>query len=284
MTKYKESIMKAIFFAAACTSILAVALICLFLFINGIPAMTKIGIFDFLMGTTWKPNNTPPSFGILPMILGSIYVTAGAAVIGVPIGILTAVFMAHYCPPKLYRILKPAINLLAGIPSIVYGFFGLVVIVPFIRDTFGGDGNSMLAASILLGIMILPTIVGISESAIRAIPQSYYEGALALGASHERSIFFVILPAVKSGIMAAIVLGIGRAIGETMAVIMVAGNQARMPAGLLKGVRTLTANIIIEMGYAAELHREALIATSVVLFVFILIINLLLSLLKRRTG
>lgn len=284
MTKYKESIMKAIFFVAACTSILAVTLICLFLFINGIPAMTKIGIFDFLMGTTWKPNNTPPSFGILPMILGSIYVTAGAAVIGVPIGILTAVFMAHYCPPKLYRILKPAINLLAGIPSIVYGFFGLVVIVPFIRDTFGGDGNSMLAASILLGIMILPTIVGISESAIRAIPQSYYEGALALGASHERSIFFVILPAAKSGIMAAIVLGIGRAIGETMAVIMVAGNHARMPAGLLKGVRTLTANIIIEMGYAAELHREALIATSVVLFVFILIINLLLSLLKRRTG
>jgi phosphate transport system permease protein len=180
--------------------------------------------------------------------------------------------------------LKPAINLLAGIPSIVYGFFGLVVIVPFIRDTFGGDGNSMLAASILLGIMILPTIVGISESAIRAIPQSYYEGALALGASHERSIFFVILPAAKSGIMAAIVLGIGRAIGETMAVIMVAGNQARMPAGLLKGVRTLTANIINEMGYAAELHREALIATGVVLFVFILIINLLLSLLKRRTG
>ncbi|WP_027621469.1 phosphate ABC transporter permease subunit PstC [Acetivibrio clariflavus] len=284
MSKYKESIMKTIFFVAACTSILAVALICLFLFINGIPAMTKIGIFDFLMGTTWKPNNTPPSFGILPMILGSIYVTAGAAVIGVPIGILTAVFMAHYCPPKLYRILKPAINLLAGIPSIVYGFFGLVVIVPFIRDTFGGAGSSMLAASILLGIMILPTIVGISESAIRAIPQSYYEGALALGASHERSIFFVILPAAKSGIMAAIVLGIGRAIGETMAVIMVAGNQARMPAGLLKGVRTLTANIIIEMGYAAELHREALIATGVVLFVFILIINLLLSLLKRRTG
>lgn len=284
MKKYKESIMKAIFFAAACTSILAVALICLFLFVNGVPAMAKIGIFDFLMGTTWKPNNTPPSFGILPMILGSIYVTAGAAVVGVPVGVLTAVFMAKYCPKKLYRILKPAINLLAGIPSIVYGFFGLVVIVPFIRDTFGGAGSSMLAASILLGIMILPTIVGISESAIRAIPQSYYEGALALGASHERSIFFVILPAAKSGIMAAIVLGIGRAIGETMAVIMVAGNQARMPAGLLKGVRTLTANIIIEMGYAAELHREALIATGVVLFVFILIINLLLSLLERRTG
>ncbi len=284
MTKYKESIMKAIFFTAACTSIQAVTLICLFLFINGVPAIAKIGIFDFLMGTTWKPNNTPPSFGILPMILGSIYVTAGAAVVGVPVGVLTAVFMAQYCPKKLYRILKPAINLLAGIPSIVYGFFGLVVIVPFIRDTFGGTGSSMLTASILLGIMILPTIAGVSESAIRAVPQSYYEGGLALGASHERSIFFVMLPAAKSGIMAAVVLGIGRAIGETMAVIMVAGNQARMPAGLLKGVRTLTANIIIEMGYAAELHREALIATAVVLFVFILIINLLLSLLKRRTG
>jgi len=218
------------------------------------------------------------------MILGSIYVTAGAVVMGVPVGILTAVFMARYCPKRLYRILKPAINLLAGIPSIVYGFFGLVVIVPFIRDTFGGTGSSMLTASILLGIMILPTIVGVSESAIRAVPQSYYEGGLALGASHERSIFFVMLPAAKSGIMAAVVLGIGRAIGETMAVIMVAGNQARMPAGLLKGVRTLTANTIIEMGYAAELHREALIATAVVLFVFILLINLLLSLLKRRTG
>ncbi|MFU0832533.1 MAG: phosphate ABC transporter permease subunit PstC [Oscillospiraceae bacterium] len=284
MSNYKESIMKAIFFIAACTSILAVALICLFLFLNGVPAMAKIGIFDFLMGTTWKPNNTPASFGILPMILGSIYVTAGAAVIGVPIGILTAVFMAKYCPKRLYRILKPAINLLAGIPSIVYGFFGLVVIVPFIRDTFGGTGSNMLTASILLGIMILPTIVGVSESAIRAIPKSYYEGALALGASHERSIFFVMLPAAKSGIMAAVVLGIGRAIGETMAVIMVAGNQARMPAGLLKGVRTLTANIIIEMGYAADLHREALIATGVVLFVFILLINLSLSLLKRRAG
>ena len=276
--------MKAIFFVAASTSILAVILICLFLFVNGIPAMAKIGVFDFLLGRTWKPNNIPPSYGIYPMILGSIYVTAGAVLIGVPIGLLTAIFMAWYCPDKLYRILKPAINLLAGIPSVVYGFFGLVVIVPFIRDTFGGTGSSMLTASILLGIMILPTITTVSESAIRAVPQSYYEGGLALGASHERSIFFVLLPAAKSGIMAAVVLGIGRAIGETMAVIMVAGNQARMPAGILKGVRTLTANIVIEMGYAADLHREALIATAVVLFVFILLINLALSLLKRRAG
>ncbi|NLP33547.1 MAG: phosphate ABC transporter permease subunit PstC [Oligella ureolytica] len=282
MTKYKENIMKAVFFTAACTSVLAVALIYLFLFINGVPAMAKIGVFDFLMGTSWKPNNIPAVYGIFPMILGSLYITAGAVVIGVPIGVLTAVFMTFYCPKWLYRIFKPAINLLAGIPSVVYGFFGLVIIVPFIRDCFGGTGSSMLTASILLGIMILPTIISVSEAALRAVPASFYEGGLALGASHERTIFYLMLPAAKSGIMTSIVLGTGRAIGETMAVIMVAGNQARMPDGLLKGVRTLTANIIIEMGYAAQLHREALIATAVVLFVFILIINLLLSLLKRR--
>ena len=227
---------------------MAVALICIFLFANGIPAIREIGIFDFILGKSWKPVAEPASFGIFPMIMGSIYVTAGAILFGVPTGILTAVYMAKYCPPKIYRFLKPAINLLAGIPSVVYGFFGLVVIVPLIRDIFGGACTSMLAASVLLGIMILPTIIGVSESAIRAIPQAYYEGGLALGASHERSIFFIVLPAAKSGIMTAIVLGIGRAIGETMAVIMVAGNQPRMPRGLLRGVRTLTANIVMEMG------------------------------------
>lgn len=282
MEKHKEKIMQGVFFLAAITSIIAVALICVFLFINGIPAMSKIGFFDFLLGRQWKPSDTPPSYGIFPMILGSIYVTAGAVLIGVPIGVLTAVYMAHYCPKKVYRYMKPAVELLAGIPSVVYGFFGLVVIVPFIRESFGGTGSSILTASILLGIMILPTIIGVSESAIRAVPKSYYEGSLGLGASHEKTIFFVVLPAAKSGILTAIVLGIGRAIGETMAVIMVAGNQARMPRGILRGVRTLTANIVIEMGYAADLHREALIATAVVLFVFILLINLLLSLLKRR--
>ena len=219
------------------------------------------------------------------MILGSIYVTAGAMIVGVPVGILTAVFMAKFCPKKLYRVLKPAVELLAGIPSIVYGFFGLVVIVPMIRQLFpDSKGTSMLAASLLLGIMILPTIIGVSESAIRAVPESYYEGGLALGASHERSVFFATLPAAKSGILAGVILGVGRAIGETMAVIMVAGNQPRMPEGLLKGVRTLTSNIVMEMGYAADLHREALIATAVVLFIFILLINLLFSVLKRRTN
>lgn len=279
----KEAIMKGVFLLAACASILAVALICLFLFANGLPAIGEIGIFDFLLGKVWKPGND--LYGILPMILGSIYVTAGAIVVGVPIGILTAVFMAKFCPKGLYRFLKPAVELLAGIPSVVYGFFGLVVIVPLIRNLFpDSKGTSMLAASLLLGIMILPTIIGVSESAIRAVPGTYYEGGLALGASHERSVFFATLPAAKSGILAGVILGIGRAIGETMAVIMVAGNQPRMPAGLLKGVRTLTSNIVMEMGYAADLHREALIATAVVLFVFILLINLLFSVLKRRTN
>lgn len=267
----KEVFMKGIFLAAASVSILAVMLICVFLFVNGIPAMQEIGFANFLLGQKWKPSNE--IFGIFPMILGSCYVTAGAVVLGVPVGILTAVFLAYFCPEKIYPVLKSAVGLLAGIPSVIYGFFGLVVLVPLIRDLFGGKGSSMLAASVLLGIMILPTIIEVVESAIRAVPESYYEGALALGASHERSVFFLVLPAVKSGVLAGIVLGIGRAVGETMAVIMVAGNQARMPAGILKGVRTLTANIVIEMGYAAQLHREALVATAVVLFVFILLIN-----------
>ncbi|MDD6617890.1 MAG: phosphate ABC transporter permease subunit PstC [Lachnospiraceae bacterium] len=293
MNHMKEKGMRLVFLIAACVSILAVALICVFLFANGIPAIGKIGPLKFLRGETWRPSNE--IFGIFPMIMGSIYVTAGAILIGVPIAILTSVFLAKYCPKQIYRPLKSATELMAGVPSIVYGFFGLVLIVPMVRDFshflvevtgnkhLNSNGSSMLTASILLGIMILPTIIGVTESAIRSIPDSYYEGSLALGATHERTIFRVILPAAKSGILAGIVLGIGRAIGETMAVIMVAGNQARMPDGLLKGVRTMTANIVIEMGYATDLHREALIATGVVLFVFILIINLCLSVLNRRS-
>ena len=294
MNHMKEKGMRLVFLIAACVSILAVALICVFLFANGIPAIGKIGPLKFLRGETWRPSNE--IFGIFPMIMGSIYVTAGAILIGVPIAILTSVFLAKYCSKKIYRPLKSATELMAGVPSIVYGFFGLVLIVPMVRDFshflvevtgnkhLNSNGSSMLTASILLGIMILPTIIGVTESAIRSIPDSYYEGSLALGATHERTIFRVILPAAKSGILAGVVLGIGRAIGETMAVIMVAGNQARMPDGLLKGVRTMTANIVIEMGYATDLHREALIATGVVLFVFILIINLCLSMLNRRSN
>lgn len=280
-----EKIMEIIFILCACMSILAVALICFFLFTKGIPGMAKIGIFKFLGGQVWKPGND--IYGILPMILGSVYVTGLALVIGVPIGLLTAIFMARFCPKKLYKVVKPAVDLLAGIPSVVYGFFGMVIIVPVVRaltDTLGARGNgvSLLTAAILLGIMILPTIISVSEAAIRAVPESYYEGSLGLGADPVRSVFKAVLPAAKSGIMAGIILGVGRAIGETMAVIMVAGNNPAMPKGLLQGVRTMTANIVIEMGYAQDLHREALIATGVVLFVFILIINLCFSIVKRR--
>ena len=282
---WTEKFMQGVFAVAACASVLAVALICIFLFANGIPAMSKIGFGEFLTGELWKPKND--IYGIFPMIIGSLYVTAGAIIIGVPIGILTAVFMAFYCPKKLYGLLKPCTELLAGIPSIVYGFFGMVIIVPAVRavaGVFGADisGSSILAASILLGIMILPTIIGVSEAALRAVPMSYYEGAVAMGARHERAIFTVMVPAAKSGVLAGIVLGIGRAIGETMAVIMVAGNQPRLTGSMLKGIRTMTANIVLEMGYATGLHREALIATGVVLFVFILLINLAFSVLKRR--
>lgn len=286
MRNVRETLMKYLFLLCACVSILAVILICVFLFANGIPAIGEIGVFKFLLGERWKPGND--IYGILPFILGSIYVTAGAIVIGVPVGIFTAVFMARFCPLRLYRFMKPAIDLLAGIPSVVYGFFGMVVLVPFVREFFGrtlgfgGNGSSMFTASVMLGIMILPTIISVGESAIRAVPNSYYEGARALGATHERSVFFTVLPAAKSGILAGVILGIGRAIGETMAVIMIAGNQPRMPKGLFKGVRTLTSNIVMEMGYATDLHREALIATAVILFVFILLINLSFSILKRR--
>lgn len=277
--KTREKVMEYVFLFTAVISIVAVALICIFLFANGIPAMKKIGFLDFLTGTKWKPGNN--KFGIFPMILGSLYVTGGALIIGVPIGILMSIFMARFCPKKLYKVLKPIVNLLAGIPSIVYGFFGLIVLVPFIREHFDSNGQSILCAAILLGIMILPTIIGASEPTIRAVEESYYEGALALGATHERSVFTVVVPAAKSGILAAVILGVGRALGETMAVMMVVGNQPRVPNSILQGVRTLTTNIVMEMGYATDLHREALIATGVVLFAFILIINLCFSAIKR---
>ncbi|MGN1410940.1 MAG: phosphate ABC transporter permease subunit PstC [Oscillospiraceae bacterium] len=281
-SKYLEKGMQGLFLVCACISILAVALICWFMFKNGLPAIGKIGIGKFLFGETWKPMDDNAQYGIFSMILGSLYVTAGAIIIGVPIGLLTAIFMANFCPKGLYKILKPPINLLAGIPSIVYGFFGMCVIVPFVRNHIGGDGNSILTASILLGMMILPTVESLSETSLKAVPQSYYEGALALGATHERAIVSVIVPAAKSGVLSSIILGIGRAIGETMAVIMVAGNQPRIPNSILKGVRTLTANIVTEMSYATGLHYDALIATGVVLFVFILLLNVSLSLITNK--
>lgn len=278
--KYIEQTMRFVFLAAACVSIAATITICIFLFANGVPAMLKIGLKNFIFGLKWKPSID--LYGIFPMIVGSITVTLGALILGVPLGLFTAVFLARYCPKQLYNFFESGVKLLAGIPSVVYGFFGLTVIVPAIRNIFGGNGTSILAASIVLAIMILPTIISVSESSIQAVPSLYFEGSLALGACKERSIFLVELKAAKSGIMAGIILGVGRAVGETMAVIMVAGNQAILPRSLVKGIRTLTANIVLEMGYAADLHRDALIATSVILFIFILIINLCFSLLKEK--
>lgn len=276
----KEGAARWLFAAAAALSIVAVALICVFLFANGIPAMAQIGLPDFLFGTTWKPGSG--IYGIFPMIVGSIYVTAGAMVVGVPAGVLTAIFLSRFANRKVAAALRPGIELLAGIPSVVYGFFGLMVVVPFVRAIGPGNGLSLLSASLLLGAMILPTVITVSKNALDAVPASYYEGALALGATHERSVFRILVPAAFSGIMASVVLGIGRAIGETMAVVMVAGNQAVIPGSIFDGVRTMTANIVLEMGYAADLHRGALIATGVVLFVFVMLISLLFSAVKKR--
>ncbi|WP_278335804.1 phosphate ABC transporter permease subunit PstC [Defluviitalea phaphyphila] len=277
-----EKITEKIFLLCAFMSVLSVAMITIFIFVKGSPAIFKIGIFKFILGTKWNPE--AEIFGILPMILGSLYATLGAIIIGVPVGILTAVFIAEIAPKWLVNIIKPAVELLAGIPSVVYGFFGLLTIVPLISKNFGGPGNSLLAVCIILGIMILPTIISISENSIRAVPKEYKEGSLAMGASRIQTIFKVILPASKSGIMAGIVLGIGRAIGETMAVILISGNAAIIPKSILKPIRTLTANVALEMGYAFGLAEEALFATGVILFIFIIILNIILNILTHKVG
>ena len=284
LAERREKVMDRVFFISAIMSIVSLVLIIVFMFANGIPVMQKYGFSEFLFGTVWRPTAKEPQFGLVPMMVGSLYVTIGAALIGVPIGVLTAIFMAEYCPPWLYKILKPAVSLMASIPSIVYGFFALQLLVPLIRDYVGGNGYSVLTAMLLLGIMILPTIIELSESSIRSVPRHYYNGSVALGATHVRSIFRVILPAASSGVISSVVLGIGRAIGETMAVVLVAGNQPIVPNSLLSGVRTLTTNIVLEMSYASGDHRQALIATGVVLFVFILIINSIFIFIKEREG
>lgn len=282
MNKSKEKIMHGVFMFSALMSIIALVTIIYFIFANGLPVMFRYGFFDFIFGSEWRPSNSPPIYGLMPMIVGSIFATLGAATLGVPVGVLTAIFMAHFCPDWLYRFLKPAIKLMASIPSIVMGFFALRLLVPAVRTNFGGRGYSLLAAILILSIMILPTIIELSESSIRSVPKTYYSASVAMGASHERSVMNVIVPAAKSGVLSSIVLGIGRAIGETMAVVLVAGNQPIMPSGLLEGMRTLTINIVLEMGYASGEHREALIATAVVLFVFIFIINGSFLILKSR--
>lgn len=279
--KAKEKTMNYVFLFSALMSVVSLALIIYFIFSSGLPIMFRRGVHTFIFGKVWRPTSHNPQFGLLPMIIGSLYVTLGAVIIGVPIGVLTAIFMAEFCPKGLYRYLKPAVSLMASIPSIVYGFFALQQLVPLVRQV-KGNGYSMLTAQLLLAIMILPTIIELSESALRTVPRTYYHGAVGLGASHEQAVFKVMLPAAKSGVLSSIVLGIGRAIGETMAVVLVAGNQPVMPRGLFYGLRTLTTNIVMEMGYAAGEHREALIATSVVLFVFILLINSVFLYLKNK--
>ncbi len=279
---HMESIMRYVFIFCASISIISIILIFFFIFRGGLPFIIEEGIGNFVFGTTWRPTASNPQFGILPMIVGSLVVTLGAILIGVPIGVLTSIFMAFFCPPKLYRFAKPAINLMAAIPSIVYGFFALQVFVPLSRELFGGTGMNIITASVLLAIMILPTIIGLSESALRAVPSSYYQASIGLGATHERSVMNVVVPAAKSGIFSGIILGIGRAIGETMAVILVTGNQPVIPTSLTDGVRTLTTNIVLEMGYASGRHREALIATAVVLFIFIIILNSIFMVIKSK--
>ena len=275
----KEGLFKFLFAAAALFSVLAVVVISLFLFASAFPTLREIGFFNFLLGKTWKPSND--IYGIFPMIVGSLYVTAISILIGVPLGLFAALYMTYFAPKRLYRVMKPAVELLAGIPSIVYGFFGLMVLVPLFRSIFG-SGKSILTASVLLSFMILPTIITVSESSLRALDGSLLEGALALGDTKEKAVFRVMVPAAQSGILSSVILGVGRSIGETMAVVMVAGNQPRIPGGVLDGVRTMTANIVLEMGYATDLHREALIATGAVLFVFVLILNLSFSLIRRK--
>lgn len=270
-----EAIIEKIFLVCASLSVLSVVAITLFILAKGTPAISKIGFFNFIFGMEWKPGEG--KFGIFTMIVASIYGTFGAIIIGVLIGIFTAIFLAEIAPSWLVRIFRPAVELLAGIPSVIFGFFGLIILVPLIDHLLGGGGNSLLAVIIILSVMILPTIISISETSIRAVPENYKEGSLALGASHIQTIFKVILPAARSGIMASIVLGVGRAIGETMAVILIAGNTPQIPHSLLDRVRTLTANIALEMGYASGLHQDALFATGVVLFVFIMALNIVLN-------
>lgn len=280
LRKTWEKTIETIFLICACVAILSVIVITVYVFYRGTPAVFKIGVWKFISGDVWQPK--ADIFGILPMIVASLLGTLGAVIIGIAVGLFTAIFLAEVAPKSIARIFRPAIELLAGIPSVVYGFFGLMVLVPLISKYFGGAGNSLLAVIIILAVMILPTIVSISETSIRAVPETYKEGSLALGASHMQTIFKVLLPAARSGIMAAVVLGIGRAIGETMAVILVSGNAVKFPHALTDMVRTLTANIALEMGYASGLHQDALFATGVVLFVFIMLLNILLNVLVRR--
>lgn len=282
MKNYKERFGEVLFFISAAMSVLLIFLIIFFIFRSGIDFISKYGLVPFLTGEKWAPTAKPASFGILPMIVGSLIVTALSTLIALPFGLAVSIFMAYYAD-KSYDFLKSLINLLAAIPSVVYGFFAMVVLAPRIGKIFHTSQYNMLTASILLSIMILPTMVNISENSLRQVPKVFYTGSLALGATKEETIHHVMLPHAKSGIFSSIILAIGRAIGETMAVYLVVGNQPRMPGSILDGARTLTTNIVLEMGYASGIHRESLIATGMVLFFFILIINIVFNIIRDKS-
>ena len=279
----KEEVFKYFFLICSILSIFFLLLICIFIFKDSFGFIGKIGVKNFVLNDAWTPMNVPASYGILPMIIGSVLITAMSCIVAVPVSIMVACYLAFDCPKNIYKILKPALNLMTGIPSIVYGFFALTVIVPINRSLFGGTGMNMLSAAILLLIMVLPTIISMAEASLRTVPKSFYQGSLSLGATHDETITRVMVPAAKSGIFAGIILGVGRAIGETMAVILVAGNQTRLTFNPLKGIRTMTTNIVLEMAYAAGEHRQALIATAAVLFIFILLINIGFFIVKNRS-
>lgn len=279
----KEEVFKYFFLICSILSIFFLLLICIFIFKDSFGFIGKIGVKNFVLNDAWTPMNVPASYGILPMIIGSVLITAMSCIAAVPVSIMVACYLAFDCPKNIYKILKPALNLMTGIPSIVYGFFALTVIVPINRSLFGGTGMNMLSAAILLLIMVLPTIISMAEASLRTVPKSFYQGSLSLGATHDETITRVMVPAAKSGIFAGIILGVGRAIGETMAVILVAGNQTRLTFNPLKGIRTMTTNIVMEMAYAAGEHRQALIATAAVLFIFILLINIGFFIVKNRS-
>ena len=280
-----EVFMNLLFFVCGLIAVVFVLFISIYLIVSGLPAIREIGLVDFLFGTEWASTAAEPKFGILPFILTSIYGTAGAIVLGVPVGFMTAVFLAKVAPPRLASLVRPAVDLLAGIPSVVYGLIGMMVLVPAVRVAFHlPDGASLFCAILVLAVMILPSIISVSETALKAVPKEYEEASLALGATHIETVFRVSVPAASSGIAASIVLGIGRAIGEAMAVIMVAGNVANMP-GLFQSVRFLTTAVSSEMAYASGLQRQALFSIALVLFLFIMLINIVLNtLLKRKKG
>ncbi len=278
----KERIIGLVLAITALAALLALALITFFIFQAGLPLIAKVGLPGFLFNTTWNPTAKEPSFGILPMIVGSLWVTLGAMVIGVPLGLAVTIFLVDLAPERVSAFMRPAVQLLAGIPSVVYGFIGLTLLAPLVRNTLGGPGLSVLTGAIVLGIMILPTIISISEDAIRSVPPALRQGALALGATRWQVIKDIVIPAARSGIIASIVLGMGRALGETMAVIMMIGNSLQLPTSVLDSATTLTSNIGLEMAYASGAHRQALFATGIVLFIIIMVLNGTTTALVRR--